>query len=67
MQAVTTTQLASTNFPFVKIEFWNKRPPLNKRPPSNKRGPLDCENGRLFESLTKNKKVAKGKYSEQQR
>ena len=37
------------------------------RPLSNKREPLNFKNRRLFESLTKNKKVAKGKYSEQQK
>ena len=42
-------------------------PPSNKRPLSNKREPLNFENGRLFESLTKHEKVAKGKYSEQQK
>ena len=40
---------------------------FNKRPTSNKRSSLQFENERLFESLTKHEKVAKGKYSEQQK
>ena len=40
---------------------------FNKPPLSNKGEPLNFENRLLFESLTKHDKVAKGKYSEQQK
>ena len=40
---------------------------FNKRPPSIKREPLDFQDGRSFESLTKHEKVAEVKYSEKQK
>ena len=49
------------------MKLFSKRPFSNKRLPSNKRPLLNFENGRLFESLEKQEKDAKGKYSEQQK
>ena len=49
------------------MKLFDKRLPSNNRPLSNKRKPLNFENGRLFDSLTEHEKVAKGKYSAQQK